>query len=41
MLHLCMDRPDVALPLVPILQAGGPLAVGRRWTGFVREAVAC
>lgn len=34
-LQPCMDRPDVRLPLVPILQAGGVDAVVQAWSDFI------
>ena len=34
-LRTCMDRPDLSLPLVPILRAGGQAAVTEAWATWV------
>jgi len=36
-LRPCMDRPDLGLPLVPILRKGGPEAVADVWRDFLKQ----
>jgi cyclic pyranopterin phosphate synthase len=39
-LRLCMDRPELALPLAPLLRTGNTVGVAARWRGFLGEVAA-
>ncbi len=40
-LRPCMDRPDLGLPLLPVLRAGGRAAAARAWGAWLGRALAC